>query len=55
MQHGKSKGKTDKLISSQVYPVIDNDLARDNIENDMTAADRADVHISRPEENGEDF
>lgn len=25
-----------------VYPAIDNDLARDNIENDMTAADLQD-------------
>lgn len=26
-----------------VYPVIDNDLARDNVENDMTAADLQDL------------
>jgi len=25
---------------SDVYPVIDNDLARDNVENDLPAADR---------------
>lgn len=28
---------------SKVYPVIDNDLARDNVENDMTAADLQDL------------
>lgn len=28
---------------SNVYPVIDNDLARDNIENDLTAADIQDL------------
>lgn len=26
-----------------VYPVIDNDLARDNIENDLTSADLQDL------------
>lgn len=33
---------TEKPISS-VYPVIDTDLARDNVENDMTAADLQDL------------
>lgn len=28
---------------SDVYPVIDNDLARDNAENDLTAADLQDL------------
>ena len=28
---------------SDVYPVIDNDLARDNVENDLPAADREDL------------
>lgn len=28
---------------SRVYPVIDNDLARDNIENDLPAADLEDL------------
>lgn len=28
---------------SKVYPVIDNDLARDNVENDITAADLQDL------------
>lgn len=26
-------------IPSEIYPVIDNDLARDNVENDLPAAD----------------
>lgn len=28
---------------SNAYPVIDNDLARDNVENDLTAADLQDL------------
>ncbi len=28
---------------SKAYPVIDNDLARDNVENDLTAADLQDL------------
>lgn len=28
---------------SKVYPVIDNDLARDNVENDLSAADVQDL------------
>ncbi len=32
----------DKSISD-VYPVIDTDLARDNVENDLTAADAQDM------------
>jgi len=28
---------------SRIYPVIDNDLARDNIENDLSAADLQDL------------
>ena len=33
---------TEKPIS-KVYPTIDNDLARDNLENDLTEADRQDL------------
>lgn len=33
----------DKPIPGNIYPVIDNDLARDNIENDMPAADLEDL------------
>lgn len=28
---------------SDIYPVIDNDLARDNIENDLSASDLQDL------------
>lgn len=35
--HGKAS-LTDRPISD-VYPVLDNDLARDNLENDIPAAD----------------
>ncbi len=31
--------RIERPIPSRVYPVIDNDLARDNIENDLPAAD----------------
>ena len=34
--------KMEKPIPN-VYPVIDNDLARDNLENDLPAADREDL------------
>ena len=31
--------RTERPVPSEIYPVIDNDLARDNIENDLPAAD----------------
>lgn len=34
--------KAEKPIAS-VYPVIDNDLARDNLENDLSASDLQDL------------
>lgn len=34
---------TERPIPSDIYPVIDTDLARDNIENDIPAADREDL------------
>lgn len=34
---------TEKPIPSDIYPAIDTDLARDNIENDIPAADREDL------------
>lgn len=42
---GKAKrgGKGEKPVPEEVYPVIDNDLARDNVENDLPAADREDL------------
>lgn len=36
-------GKEEKPIRPEIYPVIDNDLARDNLENDLTAADLQDL------------
>ncbi len=31
---------TDRPIPAEVYPVLDTDLGRDNLENDLPAADR---------------
>ena len=31
---------TEKPIPADVYPALDTDLARDNLENDLPAADR---------------
>lgn len=36
-------GNGDKPIPEDVYPVIDTDLARDNIQNDLCAADLQDL------------
>lgn len=36
----------DKPIPSEIYPVIDTDLARDNIENDLPAADLEDLQAT---------
>jgi len=36
-------GDLDKPIPEDVYPVIDTDLARDNLENDLPAADLEDL------------
>ena len=51
--------KTDKRrdleipIQPGIYPVIDNDLARDNIENDLPAADLEDLRPApRPSSGG---
>lgn len=35
--------KTEKPVSSEFYSVIDTDLGRDNLENDITAADLQDL------------
>ena len=40
-------GSIDDPIPEDVYPVIDTDLARDNIENDLTDADLHDLHPRR--------
>ena len=34
--------RTDAPIPERIYPVLDTDLARDNIENDLTEADLQD-------------
>lgn len=40
----KNKGKMEERpIPGDIYPVIDNDLARDNLENDIPAADLEDL------------
>lgn len=36
-------GDVDKPISEKVYRVLDTDLARDNMENDIPAADLQDL------------
>ncbi len=40
--HAVPHSKKEKPVSD-IYPVIDNDLARDNTENDLTAADLQDL------------
>lgn len=35
--------KPDRPIPAEIYPVIDTDLGRDNVENDMTGADLEDM------------
>lgn len=39
----QSKNKAEKPIPGDIYPVIDTDLGRDNLENDITAADLQDL------------
>ncbi len=36
-------GNIDRPIPEDVYPVLDTDLARDNLENDISAADLQDL------------
>lgn len=43
-----SAKRNDSPILSEIYPEIDTDLARDNIENDMTAADLQDFTQNNP-------
>ncbi len=40
-------------IQPGIYPVIDNDLARDNIENDIPAADLEDLRAVPHRESGD--
>lgn len=39
----QAKNRTKEKPISDAYAVIDNDLARDNLENDITAADLQDL------------
>lgn len=39
----KGKYANEPPVPSQIYPVIDTDLGRDNVENDLAAADREDL------------
>ena len=39
----KKKLRREEKPISRVYPVFDNDLARDNLENDLPAADLEDL------------
>ena len=39
----KNKRNKNETIREDIYPVIDNDLARDNLENDIPAADLQDL------------
>lgn len=44
MPKGKKRMSNKRENSiSKAYPVIDTDLARDNIENDLTSADKQDL------------
>lgn len=38
-----TSNRPEKPIPPEIYPTIDNDLARDNIENDLPAADLQDL------------
>ena len=40
---GQKVYHTERPIPTDVYPAIDTDLARDNLENDLTAADREEL------------
>lgn len=40
---GAGDAGADKPIPEKVYPAIDTDLARDNLENDLPAADLEDL------------
>lgn len=50
----RKRRKTDKPIP-YIYGAIDNDLARDNLENHLPYADVEDLTHANPEASGEDF
>lgn len=39
----KMRAEEERPIPEEVYPVLDTDLARDNLENDLPAADLEDL------------
>lgn len=41
--HKVKTSELEKPIPTAIYPVIDNDLARDNLENDLSSADLQDM------------
>ncbi len=41
--HSVRQSELEKPIPAKIYPVIDTDLARDNIENDLSSADLQDL------------
>lgn len=41
--YNAAQKKSEKPIRAGIYPVVDTDLARDNIENDIPAADLQDL------------
>jgi len=43
VRRSAQKERADKPIPADIYPVLDNDLARDNLENDLPAADLEDL------------
>lgn len=52
MRHGNSSKRphaargtapTERPVLTDIYPVLDTDLARDNLENDLPAADLEDL------------
>lgn len=44
LSHPRDKDPgTERPIPADIYPVIDTDLARDNVENDLPAADLEDL------------
>lgn len=42
-EKNKKKSSADKPIPEKIYPVLDNDLARDNVQNDIPKADLQDL------------
>ena len=41
----KNKRNKENTVPEDIYPVIDGDLARDNLENDIPAADLQDLDV----------